>query len=303
MQHTTNTTDTGADIHARAMLARVTISCWVGRRFDRQVTDDVNARHGAAREAGRFNKHLLGGRKAAPSHARACSAGAAARVEFYAQTLPWADEGWRLLPTANYDTFTDAMRARRLEFERAAETFLREYPALQSRARVLLNGLYREGEYPTVEQLRDRFSIGIEFAPVPAAGDFRLDLPADQLADIERTTASRVARATDDAMRDAWRRLRESVAKARAKLAEPKAIFRDSLIGNMRSVAEVLARLNVANDPGLEEMRARVAHELAALDPDSLRESPGARRDAVDSADSILARMSELYGAGQGGAR
>ena len=295
------TTPNTSDIHSRAMLVRVSVKSWEARRFDRKVTDEVNATHGAAKEAGRFNKHLLGGRKAAPQHAAALSAAGAVRQELYAQTLPWADEGWRLLPTANFDTFTDAMRKRRGAFDTAVSEFVDAYPSLVEGARILLNGMFREGDYPAAHEVGARFSVEVEFSPVPAQGDLRVALPAETVADIERRTAERVERATQDAMQDAWSRLRDVVAKLRAKLAEKRddgrpAIFRDSLIGNVRDVVDILARLNVTGDDGLEQVRAQVEAEFAGLSPESLRKSAPARDAAVNKADAILATMTELYG-------
>lgn len=48
-------------IHARALLVWLTISGWSARRYDRQVTNKVNAQYAASTDAGRYNKHLLPG--------------------------------------------------------------------------------------------------------------------------------------------------------------------------------------------------------------------------------------------------
>jgi len=297
MKNTTRTASPDEGIHSRAMLVRLSIKCWDGRRFDRTITDEVNTAHAASKDAGRYNKQLLGGKQNAPEHAAAVTKAGAARQTFYGQTLPWADEGWRLLPTANYEKFTDAMRAARGEFDETVETFIAAYPDLKAKARTLLNGMYREEDYPTPEALRGRFHFEIEFMPVPSAGDFRLDLPADQLAEIESRTESRVERATKEAMAEAWDRLRESVEKVRERLSNPKNVFRDSLIGNVQELADVLTRLNVTGDADLEAMRNRVADEIASLTPDELRKNTKLRAETAKSAADILDTMKGLYGA------
>lgn len=305
MQATMPTAQPAADIHSRAMLVRLSVTGWDGRRFDRKITNEVNTSHAASKDAGRYNKALLGGKKNAPEHAAAIAQGSSARQVFYAQTLPWADEGWRLLPTANYEKFTDAIRKARASHSQAVEEFLDAYPSLVENARQLLNGMFREADYPTVDALRSKFSFSIEFAPVPSQGDFRLDLPADQLTEIERSTQSRVEQATKDAMNDAWTRLQASVEKIRERLTgvdtegkrKGKAkTFRDSLIDNAANLADTLTRLNVTGDPDLEAMRERVANELADLNPKTLRNSPRARADAAKSATDILDAMKGLYG-------
>lgn len=296
-------------IHTRSMLVSVSLSVWQARRLDKRVTAETNRAHGASAEAGRYRKHLLGGPKAAPSHAAAIAAAGAIRTEAYRQTLPWADEGWRLLPTANFERFAESMRAKRAAFESAVDTFLFDYPELRARAERLLNGMFVDSEYPTVESLRGRFSAEITYAPVPAFGDFRLDLGADVLSDIERATEARVNEATNQAMRGAWDRLAETVSAVRDKLADQAsrggkgAIFRDSLIDNVRATVDILGRLNVTGDPELERMRERAARELGSLDPEALRSDKGARADGAARAARILETMGALYGSGKGGSQ
>ena len=142
----------------------------------------------------------------------------------------------------------------------------------------------------------DRFRVAVEFSPVPAAGDIRVDLGADQITAIEQSITGRVQAATETAMRDAWTRLHDCVSHIAERLSDPKAIFRDSLIDNAREVCDALQRLNVTNDPALETMRARVAAELTAVSPSTLRDAPIARAETATRAADIMAAMSGLYG-------
>ena len=61
----------------------------------------------------------------------------------YAQTLPWSDTGWRLLPIKNYQAYTEAIRAAQHTFEELRDEFIAEYPTLRENARVKLNGMYK----------------------------------------------------------------------------------------------------------------------------------------------------------------
>lgn len=286
-------------IHGRAMLARLSISTWTARKYDKRVSAEVNAQHSASHDAGRFNKHLFGGKAASASHAATIAAAGAARTAHYTNTLPWSDEGWRVLPTANYFAYIETMRNARNAFESAVRDFLSEYPALQSAARHLLNGLYRDEDYPDQEDAARRFAFSVDYGPIPDVGDVRVDLPSGQIAAIEQGIQSRVEQATNAAMRDAWERMVGVVSKLRDKLADPGAIFRDSLVSNVGEVTDILARLNITEDPDLEAMRQRVSRELASLEPDTLRKEKGTREQAAARAQSILDRMADLMGGPQ----
>ena len=290
------TATTMTPIQERAVLVRLSVSSWAARRFDKKVTNQTNAAHAASKDAGRYNKHLLGGKAASPSHAATVNAASAARKVAYAETLSWGDDGFRLLPTKNYVAYTDAVREARATFEANVETFLADYPALVEQARALLNGMFREEDYPSVEELRRKFSMSVEFSPVPSDDDFRLDLPADQISTLAASVNSRVERATKDAMDDAWARLRESVQKVADRLNDPDAPVYDSLIGNVKAIADVLSRLNVTDDPDLEAMRKMVEKDIAGIAPDVMRKNKPARAAAAQKADAILEAMRGVYG-------
>lgn len=285
---------TDATIHSRALLVSLSISTWTARKFDRKVTEEVNAQHAAARDAGRYNKMLLPGD--ADSYKALTRLANAARADHYANTLPWSDEGWRLLPSANYMKYADLMRTHAAAFESALESFVADYPAMKEAARDLLNGMYREQDYPTTDAIRSKFRFGVDYAPLPAQGDFRLDLPAAEIDAIESRVQDRVRKATAEAMRDAWGRLHDVVSKMHDRLSQPDAIFRDTLVGNVRDLVDVLSRLNVTDDPSLEALRARVQRELAIHEPQTLRADGDVREATAKAAQDILDAMSEVYG-------
>lgn len=287
------TTNTDTAIHSHALLVWLTISTWSARRYDKTVTAKVNAQYAASDDAGRYNKHLLPGD--APAYKALITLAGSIRAAHYSHTLAWSDEGWRLLPTANYMPYVQWFRDQQRALDIALDAFIIEYPTLRQQARVRLNGLYRDEDYPTCDDLRSRFRLALEYAPVPADGDIRVDLASDQIATIESSVQSRVESATRLAMADAWKRLYDVVARMVERLSTPNAIFRDSLVTNAADVCEQLQRLNITNDPDLEAMRLRVQSELTKYDPDTLRDTPRVRRQAAASAEDIMVAMSGLY--------
>ncbi len=86
-------------ITERAMLAAVHISIWTAVKHDRKVSHEVAQQHGAHEGAGRYNKQLL--REAEKLEAIRSLSGQI-RQYFYKISLPWSDEGYRLLPAHFY---------------------------------------------------------------------------------------------------------------------------------------------------------------------------------------------------------
>ena len=94
-----------------AMLVSLRINAWSGRLYDRQASNHVAAHHDASASAGRYNKRLLP--KAA--FAALTATMSAARSSHYDQSLPWDDQGSRLLTVANYERKKASFRGRRTD--------------------------------------------------------------------------------------------------------------------------------------------------------------------------------------------
>lgn len=282
------------NVSARAMLVSLHVSTWAARKFDKGATAKVNEDNKASAKAGRYNKHLLAG---AAEHEQLVSACEACRELHYSQTLPWSDKGSRLLPTKNFMDYTKVMRKQFGIMDARLDTFVAEYPRLvdeAERAHTALGQLFNRAEYPRAQDIKRRFSWSLKFDKVPD-GDIRVDLPEDVLAEISAEARTAAADRVREAMEGAWHRLHEAVARIH-KATSPDGVVRPTLIDNARSVCELLARLNVADDERLETMRLRVEKELAQLDLEDLKQKDGAvRKDAAKKAKNIMDAMSAFY--------
>jgi hypothetical protein len=173
--------------------------------------------------------------------------------------------------------------------------FCTEYPSLQNDARRILNGMYSDTDYPS--DIRSRYGWSVEYAPVPCGTDFRITLAAGEIEAIAARTEERVKNAFADAQSDAVKRLADCLSRIHERLADPKAIFRDSLIGNARELCDVLTRLNLTGDAQLEALR-RQTEILAASDPQTLRDNADVRVSTANEAQAILDAMTATYGKG-----
>jgi hypothetical protein len=282
-------------LQTRAMLVSLRISAWSGRKFDRVATQQVEQKN-EVQNVGRFNKQLLAG--ARELHKDVMSSVMGARQSYYRNTLSWSDEGWRLLPAKNYFEFRDLLRDAQTEFHKSVDEFVNAYPELREKAREQLKGLYRVEEYPDPSQIRGKFDFSVKFMPLPAEGDFRLDLPQDQIKSIEQAAIADVTSALQEAMKDAWTRLHECVSHIHDRLKDTDAIFRDSLVSNARELVDVLGRLNVTNDPALDDMRAKVL-DLTKVEPQTLRDDKVVRNAVALEADALLQQMVGIFGGAQ----
>jgi hypothetical protein len=275
----------------RALLVQLSVSQWTARKYDKKVSKEVAVSHGTTTDAGRYNKSLL------PMNDlldRVHKKTTHIREKFYKNTLPWGIEGTMMLPTSNYLEFVTEFRKEKGEWEYIVRDFVDNYDSLKADAQRILGGLYVEADYPSARDIEQKFSIDMAIFPVPAS-DFRVTIASDELTRIQQDVERRVAQAQQTAVRDVWNRLFEKVKHMAEKLADPKAIFRDSMVENARETCALLTRLNFTDDPNLEAMRQEVEATLLKH-PEALRNDPDLRSDTASKAKEIMDKMSVFMG-------
>jgi hypothetical protein len=278
------------NINEKAMLVRLSISSWGARKFDRQATGTVETTYNAP-DAGRFNKLLI-----SSDAIKAVSKTAnAARTWHYENTLPWSDEGSRLLPSANFLKYSEKMRELKADFDAAVRLFVDRYHSLIQDAQHRLGQLFNLNDYPT--DIERKFNFEFNLSPMPVAADFRVNLQAEELEKIRADIEARADRSVQEAHADLYRRLTDTVKHMADKLADSDAIFRDSLIGNVCELCDLIPRLNVVEDEKLEEIRQTVFAKLCQIDPQTLRDEPDTRKETAKAATDILDALGSIYGA------
>lgn len=279
----------------KALLVQLSISQWSARKYDKRATQEIAFNFGANAgiEVGRYNKNLLPiDDYLADVHQKSRQI----RTAFYENTLPWGLEGSQILPSKNYLGFISGFRQDKAEWDYLVDIFLQEYPRLKADAKRLIPpALYKEDDYPSVEDMRAKFKMDLAVFPVPS-NDFRVEIADDELARIQSDVEKRVKDSQSVAMKEAWQRLYTRVEKMVEKLSDPKAIFRDSMVENVREICSILPNLNFADDPDLEAMRQEVEAKLANQNPDSLRLDPVLRADKAAEAKDIMSKMGAFMG-------
>ncbi len=271
----------------RALLVQLSVSQWTARKYDKKATQDVASTYGTTTSAGRYNKALL---PANDMLDRVHKKTTHIRTKFYENTLPWGIEGTMMLPTSNYLQFMTDFRKEKGEWQYLVDQFVGNYDQLRLDAKRMLNGLYNDADYPDEVEIAKKFKMDMAIFPVPNT-DFRVSIASDELTRIQEDVERRVAEAQTVAMKEVWDRLYDRVKHMAEKLADPKAIFRDTLVENTKELCALLPRLNFMDDPNLEALRVQVEGALIKH-PDALRNDPDLRRDTAVEAKQIMDKMS-----------
>jgi hypothetical protein len=279
-------------ISASAVLVELNISVWPASKIDREVTDKVNADAGAVHGASQTKKNLFAG-----TSLRKDIEKFAARIRLYhnQHTLPWADKGERLLPTRLFMDYKTTMNAFEQTFDTLCNNFYIEYPRLVAEAPQALQGLYKAEDYPPLDDVKMKFGFRRTVKPVPEAGDFRLDVPADDLRELVVSFETQQQQKLAEACREPWDRLHAELLAISKKLTdvdgEDKRRYHDSLISNPLELCQLLTKLNITNDPQLEEARKQLELTMLGANIESIKEDAFARQEVKSKVDDILKKF------------
>lgn len=283
------------DIHGRAMLINLNICQWAARKSDKRAANETAAKHGASTGKASFYKPLVEGGEL---EAIKVAAGKA-RTLHYHRTLPWSDNGPRILSNVGYLDYMQAMAQLKAEFEHAVAEFVSQYPLLRQEARRTLGTLFVEADYPDVASIRDKFRFEIKVLPLPKGDDFRCDLGTEEMERIRQDIEANTRGAVQDSMTEAFDRVAKIVETYIDRLRDPKTVFRDSMVENARALADVLPSLNFTGDARLDATIASLRDGLCVYEPDDLRKDPLARRKAYDHAMDMHKDLINFFGGGQ----
>ena len=274
------------------MLVELSISSWTARKLDRKVSTEVDVGKGTKTRAGNYNKNLLAGTGFLDTITKYA---ANARAWHISQTLPWSDNGLRLLPMSNFMSYKQNLVTLEQNYQALVDKFIIAYPNLVSAAAFQLGDLFNRTEYPEADTIARRFKFTVNYLPVPMAGDFRIDIGEEAKAELVANCEKAYTDRLNNAMKDAWDRLHDCLMRMSERLSDndkgDKKIFRDSLIENAVELTSLLKHFNLTGDSNMELARAELENAIQNHDADDLRESHVARELVKKKVDDILSKF------------
>jgi hypothetical protein len=276
----------------QAMLANLTIAVWLGKKRDKDVTEEVAVRHNAKGRAGTYTKNLID----SAFLQKVKKLEGTARNLHRMWTLPWLDNGDRILPTALAEDYLKKMREARRDYEAAVDDFIEQYNQEVAKAKLRLGTMYKSDDYPDKAVLREKFAFEFTLFPFPNTKDWRVSLAGKASKAVKEETERRIKATVEAAIRDLWQRLYETVEKMYETLSKTDAIFRDSLVSNLVEIVDLIPKLNIVDDPELNRISDEVKKKLCSKTPEYLRGDPHTRKKATKEAADILKKMKGYLG-------
>jgi len=274
-------------IVTQCMVVSLQVGVWQGYRHDKQATARIVEDTHADADAARVNKHLVPKSAINPVMAAA----QAARRHLHHHTLPWRDNGDRLLTRDMYTKFmmTHGEHAKRFEDE-VANFLSVTYPEARDRAEFRMGDMFDPTDYPSVDELRRKFYLNVDILPVSTANDFRVDIGEAEVERVKSQMETLLDERVQAAQNDVWKRLTDVLGHYATKVASGGP-FQETTITKLGELVDMVPGLNLTNDPDLEAIRRRIKKQLTPFSAQDLRQDEGQREVVSQEAKDILADM------------
>jgi len=289
-QDVSNITNKVPSISSSAMLVELNISVWTGRKFDKQVSAEIDTQKQTTTRAGNYSKRLFADE---PIFDAIQKFAGNARTYHYHATMPWSDSGLRLLTTAMYFDYNKKISEMEMDFDNLVSNFINQYQVLVAKAQTKLGALFDPSDYPDVMDVASKFRFSVKYAPVPDVGDWRVDVGNDAKKQLMESYVNYYSSNLEQAMREPWERMHEALKNMSIKLSgEKKQIFRDTLVGNVVELCDLMDKFNVTGDPKMKQAKVKIENALLGITPDALREDDELRLDTKSKVDALLKEFS-----------
>jgi len=290
---------------SRAMLASVRIGSWRASKIDQQITREIAAQHNAdGTRAGKYRKKLM----ECDELKALMQVRSALRREHHERTARFGDMEGRLLPVQAYDAYAKVMDKLISDYTDAREAFLAVYEQRIEDQRAARGSMWNRDDYPSAEEIRDNVRAEYVIDPIPTGDHFMAEVVHEQAERRQVEINHRVAKCVADSSTWCLEQLLDALERVTDRLSdEPDAdgkmrIFRDSLVGGTRQVAESMLRLNVAGNKTVADLSKAVIDALEGVEAGELRPhsptySPNKREKVRTTAEAIRAEAAEKRGA------
>lgn len=230
-----------------------------------------------------------------PAYRELTSIKSQASAYWRSMTLPYPQEGVRLIRQSDVAAFEEKMREFRERLTAAAANLQLEYETLKNSAREKLGALYNPADYPA--SLEGVFNISWEYPAIEPPNylmSFNPELYAQEQSRVQRRFEAAVVMAEDAFAA----KLEELISHLLERLTdEPdgtKKTFKSSAIENFREFYDEFQRMNVRSNAQLERLVERATNIVGGVDAAELRKNNDVRQTISNQMNEVKTALNNL---------
>lgn len=275
----------------KAMTITLKMSMYRPTKVDRQKTSDLCIKEGTSKY--RVTKALLSN-CAELKEARSAYTALASYV--HDNTLPWCDDGKRLLPNASYFDFANKVGELKARANNAVQVLYQNWDRLvaQDIASFGMNG--DPNDYPTADEMLSKWGIRTRFEPISSSSDFRIDMSEDDKKEMEEE----YSKAVQDSSEYLLSELLTPIKKMVETLTLPedkrgKRWFEHTLVGNVKDICERARKLNINGDQRVEEIVREAESILCGVSAETIKGDEEVAKDVASKMSDVESKLAQWF--------
>lgn len=275
----------------RAVLVDWSAGMWGARVQDDEIAREVLHNKNAAEDAGVWIKRL------APEdwlkELRKIKGQANTTHNKY--TVPFLRDGQRACPNVVHGKYRAEMSQHEEKWDAEVQKKLVEYKQILALAPARMAGTYNPNDFPSEASMVRKFHWRIVSLPMPDADNWVTYLVNGEAEQVKEELRKELGEISKNISRSLWQRLYVPVKAMVEALPEytgkREGSFKDSLVGNIVEIVDLLPDLNIGEDVELAKMVGEVKKRLTRFSAQDLRDSEEVREVVLEKAQEILDRM------------
>jgi hypothetical protein len=283
-----------------AVLVNAEVSVWSATKQDRVISNEVTTAKKADHSAGRYVKNLLADD---PTHKQLLNYRQTVYNWLRRNTYDW-NGSLRLLPVINLPKFKAEFHQHEKSYFALRDAFLDRYPTIVSNMAFKQGDMFDRSEYPSVDQIKDKFRIRLYVSEVPMS-DYRCAIAEDLAEDLkltyQRQINDEIVPQVMEEISHQFMEVMESIShccgvdeistSSDGEVKTKKRKIYEGTIEKARALCETFRGFNLTNDAEMAQMSESLKNVLNGVVAEDLRESDAVRESVKQGVDDILTKF------------
>lgn len=278
-----------SSIAQKAMVVTLSISRIGATKKDKEVTSEIVEKYNTDKNAGNFNKRIFSKEALQDINDLASKA----RGLHSELTLPWNDDGARLLASKNYDRYNQNMVEISERFNSAVKVFIAEYQNHIEDAKSRLGDMFNPYDYPDVDEIKSKFDFKFVYNPVPQSRDFRIDVSAEELQTIQDQLEKDINAKHKHAIKSAWINVDGLLKRLVDRLEDPDKIVRSRVVDSIKEMIPILESFNFDDDPVFSTIIGSIESKICTTTSKELNDDVMKCMSVAKDAKDIIGKISD----------
>lgn len=212
-----------------------------------------------------------------------------------ANTLPWCDEGVRLLPNASYLDFAQRVGELRREADAAVDELYQHWDFIVAKDMARYGAAANPDDYPSAIEMLSKWRIAIRFTPIPEATDFRVDVSDEDRREMEQEFEDAARQSSDYLLKQLLEPVSKMVEALSRKVSPSSHGYEATLVTNITDMVARARKLNINNDSRVAQICDEADSILKGLSTPMLKADAELASDVREGMARVQKKLSDWF--------